>query len=198
MKNSLITCLLLFVVVCLTSQYSFSQYSKGNVLLGGTLSYQSVKFSGQESTNNFVFLPTIGYFVSDNISLGGSLGIGFSKGESPFLDAIEKTTDIYFGPVARFYKSLDDEKKFNFYLQTSVLFTRSRSKIEGSGIGGEGKSNGLEINIGPGFAYYPSKKIAIELKLQGLEYLDSNNELSVFVFDLSSFSPSVGFTILLN
>ncbi len=177
-------------VIFIFSTKSMAQYASGNLLLGGTLSFLNTR-----NYSSFSILPSVGYFLSDHIAVGGTLGFSSSK-EVDGLNTF-KDRDFYFGPFARFYKSLSEDKKFNFFIQTTLLFDSNKSTVTSSGFKAEGTALVTNLNIGPGFAYYPGKKFGMEIKLNGLTYSKSKNSDSVTSFELSSLSPSLGFTFIL-
>lgn len=176
--------LILFCALCLISLNTFGQYAAGNFLLGGTINVQSTKSQSSDPPNtSFAILPSLGYFLSDNIAVGGSIGFSSSKEtDNPYT---YKNKHFYVGPFARFYRPLSEDKMFSVFIQTSLLFDSGKNEITGGGITAKSNSLSTYFNAGPGFAFFPGKKFAMEIILNGLSYTlynpkGNNNNGSIF------------------
>jgi len=96
---------------------------------------------GDYSATAWGLAPEFGYFVSDNLAIGGVIGIGGiiikdNPGDNPFA--------FRFNPYARYF--LVQDGNFGFYLQGGVDFmTETASKINVLGIG---INPGVSYNIG--------------------------------------------------
>ncbi len=107
MKRTFVT---LFAVVLLSSA-AFAQLEKGTMLAGGEfgleLNTNKSKYRNQTTTNSkstsFTLEPRFGYFVIDNLAIGGEISLTSSVSKDE-LDG-DKTTDNSFaiGPFVRYY-----------------------------------------------------------------------------------------------
>ncbi|MGO3655669.1 MAG: porin family protein, partial [Sphingobacterium sp.] len=89
-----------------------AQTEKGQFLLGGQVSYEgtSVKDSDDKS-NSFSILPTVGYFVADNIAVGTAIGYGWSEVErAEDLKTTQSTFQL--APFGRMYSNNHGPVKF--------------------------------------------------------------------------------------
>lgn len=135
-------------------------FSKGDTFISGALSVDSQK-TGDEKSNGFIIEPKVGYFVTENIAIGGKLGFGSRK-----IDEI-KTNDFTVGAFGRYY--FTPASQFSVYGQAGVDFTSS--KVKPSDV----KSNEVGANIGLGLSYFLSNHFAIEATWLGLGYNVNNN-----------------------
>ena len=96
---------------------SEAQTSKGNFLLGGSVSFNSAKekvtlegtSETSKPTTTLAFTPNAGYFIMDNLAVGGSLTL-LSVNEK---ESETKTSTFLFAPFVRYYfLSLGENVKF--------------------------------------------------------------------------------------
>jgi len=137
-----------------------AQIQKGNVLAGGNFANINV---GLNSPNVFSFevTPKAAWFVQDNVALGGyvNLGISTAKGSNT-------TTSYGVGALGRYYTGSDVA-----VLRHGRLFGEATVGIGGVNVSnGGGNTNGLNVSVGPGFAYFVTPSIGLEtlLKYNGL------------------------------
>src|SRR5688572_6190569 len=121
-----ITTLALFALI-LTCSYLQAQTTKGNMMVGGTLSFtkETPQDDGDTQYSSAVFYPSFGYFVSDNLAVGASLAIVSETSKNT------NSKDVYsafgFGPFARYYKFTSNEN-FAFFGQAQLLFVSGSEK----------------------------------------------------------------------
>jgi outer membrane protein len=115
-----------------------AQTEKNTLLLGGNLSFNST-----ESVNSFTATPNIGFFVINNLAIGGEFSLFTSEGY----------TSWGVGPYARYY--FGQNAKGKPYLGASAL------------IGGADEVD-TEVGFGAhaGYAFFLNKSIALQLGLQ--------------------------------
>ena len=135
-------------------------FSKGDVFVSGAFSVDSHK-TGDAKSNNFTLVPSVGYFVSENIAIGAKLGFGSSKMGD------DKTNDFTVGAFGRYY--FTPASQFSVYGQAGLDFTNSKSKP------GDYKENEIGANVGLGLSYFLSSHFAIEATWLGLGYSVNNN-----------------------
>jgi hypothetical protein len=156
MKSTVVFITLFMGAVC-TSK---AQFTKGTIMLGGTLSEQSVTDKSKngsgatvtdETRNVLIVAPQAGYFLTNHFALGTGLSYSRYRISDPV-----KSVDhsIVIAPFARYYIS-------QLFLQaTTTFFT-----------GANGSSN---YNAGLGYAILLNKSVAIEPQL-GYSYEKLNN-----------------------
>ncbi len=183
---------------------SYAQTEKGNVILGGTALYQSSKSKADNAiaAENFAILPNVGYFVSDNFAIG--TGVGYTSSKPSFASPVGLNEAFLVSPFGRYYAGLSDQ--FKFFGQASVPMAFGTVKAtDANGDAGAkfGTSTSVGLALSPGFAYFPTKKIGIELAFSGISYKstkvkDANDNVDKgagredFSVGSSFFNPQIG------
>jgi outer membrane protein len=173
MKN-LIKLLMVTVVFTMATE-SFAQTKKGNFVLSGGAGLQfsssSVKYvydgetQGKGTISSFSFVPSIAYFVIDNLAIGlnSTFTSSSNKSESGNKDI---TTSILFIPTAIYYFSM--EGNIRPFAQLGVgLSSQSNKYVPKSGNDDKTSASGLATNFGGGFAYFIKENISLNF---GLSY----------------------------
>ena len=179
---------------------SNAQTEQGKWVLGGAVSFTSEKAEGADKANTeFSIIPSVGYFVANDISVG--VGVGYTSSKDI---GFEKTSAFIVSPFGRYYKSIGESGQFKFFGQVSVpmAFGKVEDVDADGNVGDEqGKTTVIGVNLAPGFAFFPSKRVAIEFSLNGLTYANQSaedadgNDLGgsdTFSFDTNFFTPRVG------
>ncbi len=99
MKKSL--CILLLMIASLL--VATAQTEKGRWMVGadvGNLSYSS-QYEYRSFSGNF--LPSVGYFVANNLVAGAGVPVSFATGSSEVRDIRSKSTSIGLSPFVRYY-----------------------------------------------------------------------------------------------
>ena len=175
-----------------------AQTEKGKFIVGGSVSYdgKSVKDSDAKS-NSFGIVPSVGYFVADNIAVG--TGVGYNWKENKVNADNKSTADaIVLAPFGRLYSA--NQGPVKFFGQLSVPMAWGTEKANGTKTG---TTESYGVELAPGIAFFPTSNIGIDFKVRGL-YFESNtskaegtdvkNSVSNYGLNASSFAPSVGVT----
>jgi hypothetical protein len=152
---------LLTVLACLILGFNAkAQIQKGNVLMGGDIGNLTLGLNSP-STFTMDITPKAAWFIQDNVALGGYARFGIST---------EKNTgsDVRYGvgALGRYYAGSDVE-----VLKHGRFFAEGNAGLGGQNLRGPGGStNGLELGVGPGFAYFVTPSIGLEtlLKYNGI------------------------------
>ena len=173
--------LALLVMIAISSyQLSFSQVTKGNFLLGGSISFQSTKYSeGGNNTGIFNFMPDVGYFFADRFA--GGLRASFTN----VSDEGDSYRDLLIGPFARYY-FLPAAQKTNIFLEGNFMF--GSEKYEGFDA-----SSKTQFGFAAGPAFFINPNIAVEATVgwHSLKYEDDEGRYNTF-------GLAVGFQIHLD
>ncbi|MCD2259357.1 outer membrane beta-barrel protein [Psychroserpens luteolus] len=137
-------------------------FEEGDVYVSGTVGYNSTK-EGDLKTNRFDFMPTVGYFVSENIALEANLSIGSAENA-----ADDKTTTFGGGLGATYF--FTPANQFSFTVGAGVSY--ANSKFEPNG-GGESKLDVFAIAVGPGLNYFVSDCFALRASVGALSYISA-------------------------
>ena len=145
-----------------------AQTEKGNFMLGGNVGVNSTKADGAPKADfSFTVLPSVGYFISNNFAIGTGVGYEYNKTVS------EKTQDGAFkvAPFGRYYVGLSDQFKFFGQLSVPLAFGELKATdANGDNSVKLGTTTKIGVEVAPGFAFFPTKKIGIELSVKGLSY----------------------------
>ncbi|MBB2150709.1 outer membrane beta-barrel protein [Pedobacter gandavensis] len=183
-----------------------AQTEKGKIIIGGNVAFDTKKSdaAGAKSNTNFQIVPSVGYFVSDNIAVGTGVGYGYSKTNGTLTELGNKNTSFVVNPFGRYYANLSESFKFFGQLSVPMAFGKDKA-VDADGHTGAktGTTTEIGVALSPGFAFYPTKKIGIEFALNGLNYNtlrkeDMNGDkvkgagYDEFSFGANFFSPKLG------
>lgn len=161
-----------------------AQIQKGNWMVGGDLISSNFGLN-TGGGYNFAVQPKAAYFVKDNLAIGGLIDLGFAgaKGSS--------TTFTYnVGPMARYYFNNGEVDNL---LKHGRFFAEANVGIGGVTMSQGGDSaNGLNLGVGPGYAYFITPNIGLEglVKYNGNYGFGNRGNVSAITFN-------VGFQIYL-
>src|SRR5690349_6707155 len=110
-----------------------AQFTKGTVLLGGTVGITNISVEG-EGITVFNLSPTAGFFTGPRFALGASLGCNLLAGSG------ETIIELGFSPFARYY--FKNAGKARFFGQPSVGILYK---------GDEGQYDYASLSFGVGF-----------------------------------------------
>ncbi|WP_396154605.1 outer membrane beta-barrel protein [Flavobacterium macrobrachii] len=136
-----------------------SGFSKGSMFLSGNISYDSTK-EGDLKSNQLTFSPTFGYFLTEDIALGGRLNVLSGEDE-------DKTKTTEFGLELFGRKYWTASSQFSLFGELAVGFGSGK---EEPAVGGENKYKAFGVNAGIGVNYFISSAWALEAKWAALGY----------------------------
>jgi len=149
-----------FAAIISTGFSATAQIQKGNVLVGGNFANLSL---GLDNSKVFSvdLTPKAVWFIEDNIALGAyaNLGIQTAKNSST-------TTNYGVGALGRYYTGQDVE-----ILKHGRFFGEATVGLGGINVSNNGgHTNGINLGVGPGFAYFVTPSVGLEtlLKYNGL------------------------------
>jgi outer membrane protein len=190
----------LSLIVLMSSITIFCQTQKGNFVLSGNTSIEfinnNIKYvydgqtQGKLKTNSFLFSPSFGYFVIDNLSIGLSSNISF---ETTKMDG-DKTSSKSFSvlPTTSYYFSLNEKIKPSVRL--GIGYASIITKSDGSE---KSSYNGIAFGFGGGVSYFINKNISFNL---GLSYTRSNlknEDNDKMKVKLGEFDSKIGISVFL-
>lgn len=146
-----------------------AQTEKGKFIVGGNVGFNSTKVEGADKADfNFSIVPSAGYFVSDNFALGTGVGYLYNKSVS----GSTLTESIEVAPFGRYYVGLSDQFKFFGQLSVPMSFGNIKDVDDVTGDVGDKRATttAISVKLSPGFAFFPTKRVGIEVSLDGLGY----------------------------
>lgn len=158
---------LLFFILSQTN-ISFSQTSRGSIMLGGQVS-ANVRGANEGKILMGDVSPDLLVFVQNNLAVGGSVELGVIR----YPGSRYNSFGIF--PTARYFFGKNQAGRVFLlgnlgYHLTSFTFESRGTARSGLGLGG-----------GPGFAYFFNESVALEglAKAQGIRYTDGSNSLQL-------------------
>ena len=137
-----------------------AQIQKGNVMVGGNFADLNLGLNGAK-VFSIDITPKAAWFVQDNIALGAYVDLGIQTAKNS-----STTTTYGVGALGRYYAGKDVE-----VLRHGRFFAEANVGIGGVNVSdGGGHTNGLDLGVGPGFAYFITPNIGLEtlLKYKGV------------------------------
>jgi hypothetical protein len=154
--------------MALLSFNGFSQYSKGSMFASGMVGISSSS-QGDDKNSSFEFSPSFGYFLTDNIAVGASVGIGSNTAEVGSVKTTDEST-FSFGGFARYYTT--PANNFSFFANLGVAYASATDNIAP-----KVKTTGFGLSVAPGVSYFLSKHIAMETSIGILNYSTAKSDV---------------------
>jgi len=137
-------------------------FAKGSVFASGTVGYRS-ESTGDVKDNTFTIAPGVGFFVTDNIAIGGQIAY-LSNTQEDGVAADLKTNVFAFGAFGRYYGTPASD--FSFFGELGAAYLTGKRE-QGPF---EAKTTGFTVAVAPGVSYFLGKNFAIEAKIGALSY----------------------------
>lgn len=162
-----------FTSVSAQDEVSTGGYESGDVFISGTVGFGSSS-QGDISENAFTVSPKAGFFVSDNIAVGASVGYSSFTDEYKTFDPVsfqevtveDKFSTFSAGVFGRYYFTPDSQ--FSFFGELAVGITST--KQDRAFVPEDFKSNGVSAAFAPGISYFVSNNFSIEATVGVLGY----------------------------
>ena len=169
-------------------------FSKGSMFVSGAFSIDSEK-TGDAKSSDFEIAPKFGYFVTDNIAIGGKLGYTSMKEENAAGVEIQDDVKFTVGAFGRYY--FTPASQFSLYGQFGFDYSTVEDKLSVV----DSKENEIDVRLGLGLSYFLNKNWAIEASWAGLGYTTNDNGGGTGVDSTDSFNldadlRSFGFGVL--
>lgn len=133
-----------------------AQIQKGNLMVGANLANLDLGLQKGASIN-FNLRPRLGYFIQDNVALGGlvNLGVDYAKNRGT-------SVSYSIGAFGRYYlggKDYEILKHTRFFGEANVGIGGANTKVAGSDAI---TTNGFDFGVGPGIAYFLTPNVGLE------------------------------------
>jgi hypothetical protein len=162
--------LIILAIVLLGAGVASAQPRKGATTVGGSISFGTTSVGGN-SASSFTLAPSVEYFVSDNLSVGGALTFASNVGSSSWNLGLGAS---YYMPLAK-------------SLYFSVGGTINFGSVNGGTLFG--------LSVVPALNYYLTEHFSFSFALGGLTVQSTSNggtSTTTFGLAVSSFNPSIG------
>ncbi|MFY8069109.1 MAG: outer membrane protein [Flavobacterium sp.] len=148
-------------------------FSKGDVFVSGAVTLNSSK-TGDFKVNAFEIAPKLGYFVTENIAVGGSIGFNSLKLDDGAADATN--SGLVLGAFGRYY--FTPASKFSLFAQLGLDYTSSNDEFDvtdGTVYGSKIETKEVGFGLGAGMNYFVSSNFSIEAGVAVLGYSSNDN-----------------------
>lgn len=139
------------------SKTATAQLQKGTLMVGANLMNLDASF-GNQSQFSMDITPKVGYFIKDNMVIGGQIGLHYVTTKN-----LGSSYRYEVGAFGRYYFSPSE---------VEPLLNHGRFFGEANlGIGGDNNAPvGLSFGVGPGYSYFITPNIGLEalVKLHGI------------------------------
>ncbi|MFT4061273.1 MAG: outer membrane beta-barrel protein [Edaphocola sp.] len=167
-----------------------AQLQKGNIMVGATLADMNLKLQKNYTELGFSISPKVGWFIEDNIAVGGEVGLGLSH--QNVSDISTDAINYKIGGFGRYYISDPRAilmRKSRFFLEANAGLVGNNTKTEGADAI---TTNGIGLGVGPGVAYFITPNVGLEALFKYDLGLGFGNSVTSH-----NFSIGVGFQIYL-
>ena len=148
-------------------------FAKGDVFVSGAVTFGSSK-TGDFKVNAFEIAPKVGYFVTENIAVGASVGLQSLKFDNGSADATNSGLGL--GAFGRYYFTPAD--KFSLFAELGFDYTSFDEEFDaetGTVYGGSFESKEIGFGLGAGMNYFVSSNFSIEAGVAVLGYSSNDN-----------------------
>ncbi|MEO8254513.1 MAG: hypothetical protein ABI554_09025 [Flavobacterium sp.] len=152
MKNHYI---LLAIALIATGFSANAQIQEGNILIGGNLSNINLGLNDPKILSAQI-TPKVAWFIQDNIALGGYVDLGIETAKHS-----STTTNYGIGLLGRYYAGKEAE-----VIKHSRFFGELTAGFGGVNVSDADNTNGLNLSAGPGFAYFITSNVGLEVLLK--------------------------------
>jgi hypothetical protein len=172
---------ILLIALATSGMVANAQLQEGSILATGGFDFESSSSDGSSSSAFSVGLNG-GYFIQDNFALGLTIGYGSDNLNFGFDDASVNLFAI--GAFARYYIPYNDN--FAFFGQ---------GQLAGS-FGSEGAADisNFIFSVAPGFAYFFTERIALDMSVGVLAF--SSNTISTSASSATTTQFDLGANLL--
>jgi outer membrane protein len=141
-------------------------FSKGDVFVTGAFLLGSEK-TGDAKSSSFEIAPQLGYFLTENIAIGGKLGYKTEKAENA---AGVETTDksgFAVGGFGRYY--FTPASQFSLFANLGLDYSSMDNKLA------DFQEAEFGLGLGAGLNYFVSSNFSIEAGVAVLSYTSNDN-----------------------
>ena len=148
-------------------------FAKGDVFVSGAVTFGSSK-TGDFKVNAFEIAPKVGYFVTENIAVGASVGLQSLKFDDGSADATNSGLGL--GAFGRYY--FTPASKFSLFAELGIDYTSFDEEFDaesGTVYASSFESKELGFGLGAGMNYFVSSNFSIEAGVAVLGYSSNDN-----------------------
>ena len=145
-------------------------FSKGDLFISGAFTFNSENNKDLDvKTNGFEIEPKIGYFLTENIAIGGKIGYKSEKEETAGVDT-KDNAGLTVGAFGRYY--FTPANQFSLFAELGFDYSSMENKLA------HNKVNGFDGNLGAGLNYFVSSNFSIEAGVAVLGFTSEKADVS--------------------
>ena len=141
-------------------------FAKGDLFVTGAFTLGSEK-TGDVKSSSFEIAPQVGFFLTENIAIGGKLGYKADKAENAGGDT-QDDAGFTVGAFGRYY--FTPASKFSLFAQLGLDYSSMEDKLATDYTEAE-----LGLGLGAGLNYFVSSNFSIEAGVAVLGYSSNDN-----------------------
>jgi outer membrane protein len=141
-------------------------FAKGDIFVTGAFTLGSEK-TGDVKSSSFEIAPQVGFFLTENIAIGGKLGYASMKAENAGGDTQDEA-GFTVGAFGRYY--FTPASKFSLFAQLGLDYSSMEDKLATDYTEAE-----LGLGLGAGMNYFVSPNFSIEAGVAVLGYSSNDN-----------------------
>ncbi len=162
--------LLMIAAFAGTAFTSSAQFAKGDMFASGSVGYSSLTDNNNDTKQtSFSFSPSVGYFITNNLSLEGELLFGQETFEEVNLKTINDNS-MGFGIASRYY--FTPANKFSFFGRLGAAYVTINDKVN------KFKTNAFVVGVSPAISYFVSDKFAMQATIGSINYSTTSFDVS--------------------
>ena len=140
-----------------------SQINKGQFLVGGNMSFESIKntseYGPSRKTANYYVLPDFGWFIVSKFVGGLRLNITIYTEKEPVRFY---QSNFSLSPFLRYYL-LSKKQKVNILVDASYINSKTKNRVQTYALGTQ-RTNGYNVSAGP--SIFLNEHVALEFLLR--------------------------------
>ncbi len=143
-------------------------FAKGDLFVSGAVVFSNTS-EGDAKESNFEIAPQIGYFLTENIAIGGKVGYESMKEDNAAGVEIKDMSGFTAGVFGRYY--FTPANQFSLFANLGVDYTNMQNNLGSS----DYKENEFEAGLGLGLNYFVSSNFSLEAGVGVLKYTTNDN-----------------------
>ena len=140
-------------------------FAQGDLFITGAVGFSSTSMD-EDKSSSFTIAPQVGYFLTENIAIGGKIGYTSMKAESGDVDTMDMS-GFEVGAMGRYY--FTPASQCSLFGQLAVDYSTMENKLADSKVNTFGAGLGLGVN------YFIASNWSIEAGI-GLLGFESSKE----------------------
>ena len=156
MKKVLLSALAVFAFTFANAQEEETKsnggFAQGDLFITGAFGFSSTSMD-EDKSSSFEIAPQIGYFLTENIAIGGKIGYASMKAESGDVDTMDMS-GLTLGAFGRYY--FTPANQFSLFGQLGFDYSSMDNKLADT------KVNTFGAGLGLGMNYFVSSNFSIE------------------------------------